>query len=255
LKSASAANIPARETWDIYWKSGDPGYQFHKEITDRVKKFSSLQAVIIEIGSGLGVDAIEIATSGRTVIALDISRNALALMRSRISDRNSEIMPVVADALHLPFRNDSVDLIYHQGVMEHFSDPEHFLAEQIGALKSGGIMLADVPQTFTFYTLRKKWAMRRGKWFAGWETEYTQNRLCRRLRSAGLEIIETYGHGYDIRPLIWLSNLEDLGLKRFGHRILPVFIRRPASRVWRFWESLPISNNLRLCVGAVARKR
>jgi ubiquinone/menaquinone biosynthesis C-methylase UbiE len=140
--------------WDKYWQAGDPGDLYHKDITERVLKLTkSLNDIIVEIGSGLGVDAIEIATSGCTVIALDLSREALKLMRGKANA--NIVIPVLADALALPFKNDSINLIYHQGVMEHFRDPKKFLQEQYRCLLNNGDIIVDVPQTFTFYTIKK----------------------------------------------------------------------------------------------------
>jgi SAM-dependent methyltransferase len=241
-------------TWDKYWLSGNPDYPCHPEITKRVLKLTNgPNDIIVEIGSGLGVDAIDISSSCRTVIALDLSREALKLLKSKIE--GIKIIPVLADALSLPFRNDSVDLFYHQGVMEHFPNPAPFLLEQKRSLKSSGVLIVDVPQTFTLYTLNKKWAISRNKWFAGWETQYSPRKLSRLLRSNGFQVKEIYGRGYDLAPLVWIRDIERLGTRRFGRPIIPMILARPISRAWRYWESLGISNYLKHCIGAVAIKK
>jgi ubiquinone/menaquinone biosynthesis C-methylase UbiE len=239
--------------WDKYWQAGDPGDLYHKDITERVLKLTnSLNDVVVEIGSGHGVDAIEIASTGRAVIALDLSREALKLMKGKVKTNN--VIPVLADALALPFKNASINLIYHQGVMEHFRDPNEFLKEQYRCLLNNGIIIIDVPQTFTFYTIKKKWAMWRNKWFAGWESQYSPRRLYRVLNSNGFRITEIYGREYDLSLLIWIRDIETLGKRRFGHPIVPAVLGRPIGRIWRFWEKRKISNYIRLCVGAVAIK-
>jgi SAM-dependent methyltransferase len=253
--SSSMPQIPLKETWDTYWLSGDPGYPHHEAITQRVlANTGNADAIIVEIGSGLGVDAIEIASRGRSVIALDISREALKLMRERIKGKGIDVIAVVGDALNLPFKSGSIDLIYHQGVMEHFLNPSVFLLEQRRSLKSEGILLADVPQTFTWYTLRKKWAIMQKRWFAGWETQYTPRRLRRLLRSGGFRVTEIYGRDYDLNLLIRMSNIEKLGEGRFGHPIIPRLIGRALAGLWRSWEKLAVSNYIKLCIGAVAVK-
>jgi SAM-dependent methyltransferase len=214
----------------------------------------SKNEIIVEIGSGLGVDAFEIASHGFSVVSLDISKEALKQQIAKADGKGLNIIPVVADALHLPFKTNSISFFYHQGVAEHFSNPKPFLSEQYQALKPGGFLLIDVPQTLTFYTLKKKWAIYRHKWFAGWETQYAPYGLRRLVKSLGLKVIECYGREYDILPLIWLRDIETLGKTRFGHPIVPKPLRRLIGSTWRYWESFELSNYLKLCIGIVARK-
>ncbi len=240
------------ETWDRYWRSGDPGYASHQDITGRVVKLTDSEDIVVEVGSGLGVDAVEISRSDRSVIALDLSREALRLMKSKTVGLS--VFPVLADAMALPFKDNSVDLIFHQGVMEHFRDLGSFLAQQKKVLKTGGFLIADVPQMFTLYTIRKRWAIFRNKWFAGWETQYSPGQLRRMLSNNGFHVKEIYGRDYDLNPLIWIRDIEKLGSRRFGHPIIPKIIRGPVSALWKFWEKRKISNYIKHCVGAVAVK-
>lgn len=244
---------PQVRVWDNYWKTENPVYGSHKVMLDYIRKHvSTKDSIIMEIGVGSGVDAIEIANVGYTVIALDISRESLKLLISNAKGKPIELIPIIADALNLPFKNNSMDFIYHQGVMEHFKDPLPFLAQHKKALKNGGKMLVDVPQTLTLYTLKKKWAMARNKWFAGWETQYTPVGLHRVLKKAGLKTIEIYGRDYDFILYHWFCNIEELGESRFGRPILPRLISKPISLAWRFIERSWLSGYFKHCIGAVA---
>ena len=242
-----------KKLWDDYWRRGEPGYAPHNSIIERASEHADgKDSTLAEIGAGAGVDAIALASKGHTVIAVDISMESLRLIKSKIADESLAVIPVNADALFLPFKDGSIDLIYHQGVMEHFKDPLPFLCQQKRALKKGGRLLVDVPQAFTIYTLKKKWAMARNRWFAGWETEYSPGKLRRTLANAGLTIISIYGRDYDFIPLIWLSNIETLGKRRFGRPVVPRFISRPIARIWRTFERFGLSNNIKHSIGAVA---
>ena len=165
-----------------------------------------------------------------------------------------EVPVILADALAMPFKKESIDMIYHQGLMEHFKDPEPLLEASKLFLKSGGKILIDVPQTFTFYTLKKKWAMSKGKWFAGWETQYTPAKLRHVLRNAGFKVVDFYGRDFDNKLFVRLSNIDTLGVGRLGHPIVPRFLREIAGAVWKFLVSAGISNYLTHCIGAVAIK-
>ncbi len=247
---------PRTETWDNYWKAENPEYACHRILVDHVlKHVASSEPVILEIGAGSGVDAAEIAKRGYTVIALDMSREAMKLLKSIAAERQGELIPVIGDALNLPFKNNSIDFIYHQGVLEHFKNPYPFLAQHKKVLKTDGKLLADVPQTFTVYTIKKKWAIARKKWFAGWETQYTSRRLRRILNLAGWRVIEIYGRDYEFPPLIWLRDIDTLGKTRFGRPIVPRIISRTTGKAWRYFENLEFSNYFKHCIGAVAQKK
>lgn len=246
---------PRKETWDDYWRSEDHQCGPHPILIERIVKYvRSRGAVIAEIGAGSGADALEIASRGYTVVVLDISAESLKVIRSRTSGTEIDVLPLIGDALNLPFKKNSLDLVYHQGVMEHFKNPLPFLSQQEIVLKNGGRMLTDVPQTLTAYTLKKKWIMAKGKWFAAWETQYTPRRLRRVLKSAGWRVLEIYGRDYEFLPFVWLRDIGTLGKTRFGRPIVPRFISGPISRIWRFFEDLEFSNYIKLCIGAVAAK-
>jgi ubiquinone/menaquinone biosynthesis C-methylase UbiE len=208
--------------------------------------------LIAEIGAGSGVDAVEIASRGFAVVALDISLESLRVVKSRAKDEEARVMLVRGDALHLPFKRESLDFLYHQGVMEHFRDPLPFLFQQLMVLRKGGRLLVDVPQTFTVYTLKKKWAMARGRWFAGWETQYTPRRLRQVLKKVGLRIVDSYGRDYDFLPFVWLRDITTLGKTRFGRPIVPRPISKPVWKLWQIFERTAIANYLKHSIGAVA---
>lgn len=244
---------PRKETWDEYWRN-NPQYAPHEIIVSHVLNFLPTEnPLILELGAGLGVDALQIASAGYTVIAMDISRESLKLIKSKSVKAGIDLLIVLGDALKLPFKKQSLDFIYHQGLMEHFKDPLPLLTESKTALNVAGRLLVDVPQTFTVYTFKKKWAMARGRWFAGWETQYTLRRLQRSLRDAGFEMLSLYGRDYDFVPLVWIRDITTLGKTRFGRPIIPRFISKPLDFLWKLIERIPCSNYLKHSIGAIAK--
>ena len=254
-KQISNGVKPQQALWDNYWLSGAARYASHEQIIERIKRFASPGAVVLEIGAGLGVDILAAASDGYEAIAVDISREALRRIQSRAEGHVKNLHLVAADAVYLPFKSDSLDLVFHQGVMEHFRDPGPFVHEQRRTIRAGGAVIADVPQTFTFYTLRKMWAIRRGKWFAGWETQYTPGALRKTVVGAGFEVIEMYGRDYDIPLFRYISRIEKIGLNRYGRPIVPWIIRRPVGRICGLFEKTRLSHYFRQCIGVVGVKR
>ncbi len=52
---------------------------------------------------------------------------------------------IYGDALRLPVKTESVDLMVSSSVIEHLSDPERAVAEQFRVVKGGGRVYAEIP--------------------------------------------------------------------------------------------------------------
>jgi len=60
--------------------------------------------------------------------------------------------PVTADLTHLPFRNQSFDLITALDVLEHIKNDEKAVSEMSRILKPGGIVVLTVPHRMKYYS-------------------------------------------------------------------------------------------------------
>lgn len=99
-------------------------------------------AVIVDLGCGTGANAAALKKMFRKaqVIALDHSGGMLALAAKR-SRLIRPVRPVQADAMALPFRRHSVDLVVSNLAAPWFSDPAGFLGQALRVLKPGGMLL------------------------------------------------------------------------------------------------------------------
>jgi SAM-dependent methyltransferase len=99
-------------------------------------------ARIVEVGCGTGQMSLYLARADREVVALDLSREALALgadaARRYGIDR---IAFVEADLTHLPLRPGAFDLVYSSGVLHHTPDPRGAFLRIARAVKPGGIIV------------------------------------------------------------------------------------------------------------------
>ena len=162
---------------------------------------------------------------------------------------------VGGDALHLPFGDATFDVVFHQGVLEHFGNPRAFLIENHRVLRPGGRLVVDVPQTFHPWTGLKKAALRFDRWFAGWETEFTIDELRRLVEHAGFRVEGDYAD--------WMSPSLAYRLVREAVKpviTLPMKPRGPAPlRRWRerIRSQLIGSRVARYCghtIGVIARR-
>lgn len=250
------ARVSQRKHWDRFWSESKRRGDIYS--TDsRVRRnlggvVDPRGALILEVGAGTGRDGQELACEGATVCSLDYSEEALDLITSLESVR---LLAVCGDALRLPFRDETFDVVFHQGLLEHFEKPLSILGENVRVLKPGGILLVDVPQKFHYYTLLKHALMIFKLWFAGWETEFTVKELRRLVESAGLEVMEVYGE--NLHPPVWYRGLRKVLLK--FKVVLPMYpldgpsARRLRSRL-RNLVPITVRLNTSMVIGVIARK-
>ncbi len=146
---------------------------------------------ILEVGAGTGRDSIRIAQESGTVHILDYSPISIDLIRSQPGSRR--LLLIQADAVDCPIRDNTFDIVFHQGLLEHFPNPHHLLKENHRILKPDGLLAVDVPQTIHIYTLIKQLLILCGLWFGGWERQFTPGSLSRLLIKAGFMPVRCYG--------------------------------------------------------------
>ncbi len=192
------ARVSTLDHWESYWKGHrqdiDDTYSTGGRLVREVLADGPVQGrVVMEIGAGSGRDLIELARLGAKGVVLDYSPASLAIVRDKAREQGVPVMLVRADATNMPFRDGTIDVSFHQGLLEHFRDPMPLMRENARVTRSGGRVVVDVPQTFHLYTLMKQTLIALNQWFAGWETQFTPAELERRCRESGLEVVRTYG--------------------------------------------------------------
>lgn len=162
---------------------------------------NSAPARVLEVGAGRATASRLLAEQYQgTFCALDIVPEAVAVARRAMeNDRRPPVHLIVADVHHAPFPAESFDLVFSQGLIEHFEDPFPMLMAHVALVKLGGWLVISVPQKYNLFTLYKRWRMSSGQWPPGWETEFTAGQLAALGRSSGLEVSDLDGHGTFLR--------------------------------------------------------
>jgi ubiquinone/menaquinone biosynthesis C-methylase UbiE len=116
---------------------------------------------VLDLAPGPGYVAIEVARLGQhQVVGLDISETFVQIASERARTAGVEVDFQRGDAAHMPFADDSFDVVFCRAAFKNFSDPVGALREIYRVLKPGGTGLIvdlhkDVPrQTLDRYVTR-----------------------------------------------------------------------------------------------------
>jgi ubiquinone/menaquinone biosynthesis C-methylase UbiE len=142
-----------------YWNEHPCGTQFtglewgSKEFFDEVERFryasqpfmNSLVGFdefrgkkLLEVGCGLGPDLLQFARGGAVVTGIDLTPRSIELVQRRFALHQLPVEALVADAEHLPFADDSFDVVYSFGVLHHTPNTQQAVEEVHRVLRRGG---------------------------------------------------------------------------------------------------------------------
>ena len=108
---------------------------------------------IFEPGSGGGMASAKFAKDGFDVTCMDLSENALQKTKSLFKHMNLQAKFTLGDLFHTPIKDDEFNLVFNQGVMEHFrlANLEAYkgVQEMLRVLKDDGTLVILVPAYFS----------------------------------------------------------------------------------------------------------
>ncbi len=94
--------------------------------------------MVLEVGCGAAVDLARFAKGGATVTGVDLTESAIQLARANFEQQGLSGRFEVADGEHLPFPDNSFDLVYAHGVVQYTANPGELVEECHRVLKPGG---------------------------------------------------------------------------------------------------------------------
>lgn len=226
------------EIWEKVWTknliTSDYSLKYLDFMGD-IKKDIPSGSKILEAGCGTG-QTLALLSERHETHGLDISRAALKLTRN--SCNNS----VLGSIFTIPFKDNSFDLVYNSGVIEHFRDPDNVAAirEMARITKPSGKVIIIVPNTLCiWYKMGKFVAVMRKNFEFGYEEDYSPQRLEHATLRAGLTIEKIFG--LQVLPPLATNDKE----------ALPVKWRKKIGTVeWIF----PCKQYYAYAVGIIARK-
>ncbi len=199
-------------SWDNIWETK----RFVTDFSLRWQNFLSKRGAlltndvkILEAGCGSGEGLTVLVDEDRIAVGLDLSEKAI---RRALLHRN--VLGVQGNNFALPFPDDTFDIVFNSGVIEHFKYPENLkqVKEMARVTKHGGEIIINVPNSLClWYILIKKVLVLLKRWQFGYEESYTLWRLERTAKEAGLRVISTTG--FLAFPPLATNNMELLPFK------------------------------------------
>ena len=106
----------------------------------RLMEFEKFRdARLLEVGCGMGTDLLQFARGGARSTGIDLTPRSVEITRHRFRLYGAEGDFMISDGEHLPFRNESFDVVYSNGVLHHTPDTAGAVREVHRVLKSGGV--------------------------------------------------------------------------------------------------------------------
>ena len=250
-----------KQNWETFWEQKADTKEVYAN-TDRIRRNLARNMDlrgkrILEVGAGTGRDSFYMAQDGAELVLLDYSMNSLKIIR-RLLPNTDHISAVGGDAFSLPFPDGSFDAVFHQGLLEHFREPEarRLLEENIRVLKPGGLLVVDVPQRWHIYTVIKHVLIALNAWFAGWEREFSVAELRKLLKELGTQPVDAYGE-WMYPSLVYRTFREafyKVGIKLpLYPKLLPP-VSRLRDKIRTGMDGTALKLNTSLSIGVIARK-
>jgi len=242
--------IKDKNFWKVWFKVVHTSYIPHSHIVHQILNqlnYNVRDLKILEIGAGTGRDSWLLAKYGAQAFALDYATTRT--IREKFHSDNLPLICIQADGENLPFKDKFFDLVFSQGLIEHFRNPEKLIREQIRVLKNGGYLVIDAPQTYSLYNIYKTALIRLDNWPIVWERSYSVRDMKKIGKKYNLKLLKL--SGWDVWPL-FLRNMHKT--KIGGRNVFPKKIRRLIEMQWRKFENTKPAAYIAMNITAVFQK-
>ena len=127
---------------------------FSKIFTRTILRASKIKSgKIFEPGSGGGMASATLAKLGFELTCMDLSYNALKKSKFLFNEQSLDGKYILGDIFHLPISDEKFDIVFNQGVMEHFRlegmNPSLAVNEMFRLVKKNGTLIIFVPAYYS----------------------------------------------------------------------------------------------------------
>jgi SAM-dependent methyltransferase len=140
-------------------------YTLERHIPKMARFSSHAGERVLEVGCGIGTDAMSFARAGAQLTAVDASPKSLEMTRRRFELSGLPATLLQGDAEVLPFPDNAFDFVYSHGVLHHTPSPGRAIAEIRRVLRPGGSALVMLYHRGSYNYLFDILVMRRFGWY------------------------------------------------------------------------------------------
>lgn len=182
-----------KKVWDSHWQQTEyTDLPIDFEVVKVLSKHINRDDKMIEIGCGTGAMSTEVALRKKAKLYFfDYSTDALELAEKYAIKKGISTQKIKGDAKKIPIKSNSFDVVWNEGVVEHFrgNERQKVIDEMIRICKPNGKVIIFVPNSNCWpYRVNKFFRELFGLWKWGYEEPYTMNELL--MRTKLLNIIE-----------------------------------------------------------------
>ena len=106
----------------------------------RLMEFEKFRnARLLEIGCGMGTDLLQFSRGGARCVGIDLTPRSIEITQHRFKLYGADGAFMISDGEHLPFRSESFDVVYSNGVLHHTPDTAGAIREVHRVLRPGGV--------------------------------------------------------------------------------------------------------------------
>lgn len=149
----SEKELGTKEFFDEIKNKFDQTYAAYAH-SERLLRFPAWKGkAVLEVGCGIGIDAVEFARHGARVTAVDLSPRNIDLARKYFAHNKLSGTLLVDNAEQLSFPDDSFDLVVAIGVFIYTPNIRKALDEVLRVVKPGGEVICMFWNRISWYTL------------------------------------------------------------------------------------------------------
>lgn len=150
---------------------------------------------ILEVGCGTGNILTYLSQTKECLgYGIDIDRTSIEKVLELAQHRKTSVNVQIASGFCLPYKDNSLDVVYSEGVIEHFPRDKmnQMIAEHTRVCKSGGKVIISTPNKYHMvHTLRKKIKGTRFRYYP--EDSLSYRELSMMMEKTGLLITDVDG--------------------------------------------------------------
>ncbi len=152
----------SEKIWTSFYSRNDPQTKLVRFLDNNYFSYAFRQSLntilpfkgsIMEAGCGEGMISARLAKERYTITLLDISEQALEAAKTNVDlvtqNKKVKVKYIQGDIFKLPFKDNTFDVVWNQGVLEHFSNPESAISQMYRVTKKSGHVAILVPYVYS----------------------------------------------------------------------------------------------------------